>query len=348
MKADIKTSHLKLSSPDSWREILSHPDVSIFHTQGWEQTLESSYGYKPEYLLIEKAGSGTAILPIMEVKSCLTGKRHISLPYSDYCPPLVKGNYSVRDIVTDLIQIGERNGWHSLELRLLNGDEDIEKESCGKYYHHILDLSPGEESIFKKLKEATRRNIRKSWKEGLEVTISEDLADIKLYYNLNCLTRRRHGLPPQPFQFFKCIHEHLIKKRQGIIVLARNRGQIVAGAIFLHVGNKAFYKFGASEKIYQHLRPNNIVLWEGIRWYANNGFKSICFGRNEETNEGLRRYKLGWGAQESMIHYYKYDFRKNGYVKKTNLALGLHTKIFRHAPLFLLRLIGTKIYRHMA
>ena len=45
---------------------------------------------------------------------------------------------------------------------------------------------------------------------ALEMTICESFESIKDFYRLNCLTRRMHGLPPQPFSFFKKIHEHII------------------------------------------------------------------------------------------------------------------------------------------
>ncbi len=348
MSPDIKTSVIDLSSTEFWSWASTHPDYSIFHTREWGLTLQKSYGYKPEYLLIERKGGGTAFLPIMEIASFLTGKRHISLPYSDYCPPIVNGEYPVGELAKDLLSIGANRGWNSLELRLGDGNVSFDGRHCAEYFHHVLDLSVGEEQIFRDMRDSTRRNIKKSQREGLEVSVSTSMADLRDYYHLNCLTRRRHGLPPQPFQFFLCLHEQLLERGQGIIVLARYRRTITAGAIFLQTGTKAYYKFGASEKLFQHLRPNNMVLWEGIRWYVRNGCRSLCFGRNEENNEGLRRYKLGWGAGESSINYYKYDFRKNLFVDRVNLASGIHTKVFRHAPLFLLRMIGSKIYRHMA
>ena len=88
----------------------------------------------------------------------------------------------------------------------------------------------------------------------------------------------------------------------------------VAGAIYFHLGNKAMYKFGASDDAYQHTRANNLVMWEAIRWYAHNGYSSFCFGRSDCDGEGLRQFKNGWGTVERNINYYKYDIAEDKYI----------------------------------
>jgi len=37
------------------------------------------------------------------------------------------------------------------------------------------------------------------------------------YYRLHCLTRKRHGLPPQPTGFFQKIQEHIIAKIETVV-----------------------------------------------------------------------------------------------------------------------------------
>jgi lipid II:glycine glycyltransferase (peptidoglycan interpeptide bridge formation enzyme) len=107
------------------------------------------------------------------------------------------------------------------------------------------------------------------------------------------MTRKEHGLPPQPFHFFKKIHDHIISKNLGVVVLASFDRENVAGAIYFHIGEKAVFKYGASDKKFQHLRANNLVMWEAIKWYSQNGYRSLCFGRTEPENQGLLQFKSG-------------------------------------------------------
>lgn len=82
-------------------------------------------------------------------------------------------------------------------------------------------------------------------------------------------------------------------------MLASFKGTIIAGAIYFHFGEKAVYKYGASDVKYQQLRPNNLVMWEAIRLYCQNGYKSFCFGRKlYRKMRGLDGSRLD-GAQKN-------------------------------------------------
>jgi len=123
----------------------------------------------------------------------------------------------------------------------------------------------------------------------------------------------------------------------------------IAGAVFLHFGSQAIYKYGASEKENQHLRPNNLIMWEAIRHYCEKGFKTISLGRTELENEGLLQFKRGWGALESILKYHKFDLARNVFVSNSDSRLtGWHNKVFRSYQIPILRLIGSLLYRHIA
>jgi lipid II:glycine glycyltransferase (peptidoglycan interpeptide bridge formation enzyme) len=205
----------------------------------------------------------------------------------------------------------------------------------------------GSAALFSRLSGNTQRNIRKAEREGCAVAGSDSREALRAFERLNCLTRRRHGLPPQPAAFFAAVHRHLLSQSRGQVFLATYRGRAVAGAVFLHIGRKAFYKYGASDENYQQLRPNNLAMWEALRWYADRGYETLCLGRTEWENHGLRRFKLGWGAEERIIEYLRYDFRLKQFVQHCSAIEGAHNAIFRKMPIVLLRAVGRVLYRHM-
>ena len=55
---------------------------------------------------------------------------------------------------------------------------------------------------------------------------------------------------------------------------------------------------------YQNLRANNLVMWEAIKYYSAKGFELFSFGITKPDNEGLRKFKLGWGASEGIVNTY--------------------------------------------
>jgi len=107
------------------------------------------------------------------------------------------------------------------------------------------------------------------------------------------------------------------------------------------------YKYGASDPAAFSLRPNNQVMWEAIKYFAQRGYRSFCFGKTDPENEGLRRFKLSWGANEHKIFYYKHDLRANRIEPETSSLTGLHTLVFAKTPIPVLKMIGAVMYRHI-
>ena len=107
------------------------------------------------------------------------------------------------------------------------------------------------------------------------------------------------------------------------------------------------YKFGASDLNYQHLRMNNLIMWDAIKWYSKHGFESFCFGRTDIGNVGLRRFKQGWGTKEYPIKYFKYDLSRDSLIEENanhiNLILSF---LFGKIPVPISRILGTLLYKH--
>ncbi|MBW2048191.1 MAG: GNAT family N-acetyltransferase [Deltaproteobacteria bacterium] len=329
-----------------WDElILLNPEYSFFHSSAWAKTLSESYAYIPVFFTIFQNKAPVSIIPLMEVKSILTGRRGVSLPFSDYCPPIIreKGHFEI--VLDDMVKYGTKNGWKYLELR--GGHEFLGNFSpANRFYRHVLDLERDSDTIFHAFKGSTRRNIRKALKENLRVSISHSLTSVMEFYRLNSITRKDHGLPPQPRSFFENVHNYIISKGKGIVVLASFRGRNIAGAIFFHFGRRAIYKYGASERAFQSKRPNNLVMWEAIKWYSERGFESISFGRTEPENTGLLQFKRAWGTREEVLRYYRYDFRARSFVVNIPQTQAF-APIFRRMPIPLLNLLGSFLYRHV-
>jgi len=70
-----------------WAELIArHPQASVFHTMAWLQTLRRTYGYQPT--VFTTTGPESALdngIVFCQVRSWLTGRRLVSLPFSDHC-----------------------------------------------------------------------------------------------------------------------------------------------------------------------------------------------------------------------------------------------------------------------
>ncbi len=325
--------------------VLSHSDHSFFHSSAWAEVLCKSYGYIPLYFTVLEGGKLSALIPLMEVDSFLTGRRGVSLPFTDDCPPAVDGGASFEEIFNFAVDYGKKHAWKTLELRGAQGYLSV--KASGAYLGHRLSLEKGEQSVYQALRDSTKRNIKRAKAERVEITISDQPESIEQFYILNSVTRKRHGLPPQPFSFFRNVLELVIKKGFGIVVVGLFEGKAVAASVFFHFGKKAIYKYGASDLKYQNLRANNLVMWEAIRFYCRKGFESLSLGRTEPENQGLIQFKSGWGTTQHEINYYQYNLRNSSFVSGSPKVSGFQNKVFKKIPIPILNTIGSILYKHV-
>jgi hypothetical protein len=326
--------------------LLRNGDFSFFHSSFWATVLKESYGYAPVYFVSIVGGRLSLVMPFMNVFSPITGRRGVSLPFTDQCAPYYLRKGLLGTAVERAINYGKKVGWKYIEWRDANYFSEEEPSPWEVYYTHDLNLKKTESELFSSLKDNNRRNINKAIREGVSINISRSSGALKSFYRLNCMTRKRHGLPPQPFLFFKNVFDFVISKGYGIVVSAIHSNCIIAASVFFHFGTTGIFKYGASDIRHQNLRPNNLLMWESIRWYRNQGYETLNFGRTEFDNHGLLRFKRLWGAIESPLKYYRYDCKKKIYLQNRQ-GTEFPKKIFLRTPVGILRLLGKISYKHI-
>ena len=323
-----------------------HRDAGCFHTSAWAKVLHKTYNHQPFYLQFSRGRRLAALIPLMEVRSAITGRRGVCLPFSDVCEPLIF-DPEVADVVKDcLVRFARERRWKHLEIR---GGKwfRCDSSSAMKFYGHTLDFRHRADELANRFDSQVRRAVRKAQRSNVSAFVVRSRQAIDDFYGLHVQTRRRHGLPPQPASFFQNIYEYIIKGGLGFIVLARRESRPIAAAVFFRFGKNAIYKYAASDKRFQEFRANNLVMWQGIQLLARTGVEKLHFGRTDCENDGLRRFKLSWDTQEETIDYFRVDpsgrqclppIRRNG---------GLHKRIFGRLPLMFNRLAGSILYPHL-
>lgn len=328
------------------RLVQTHPAAGFFHTSAWAKVLSTTYGHRPCYLHFVREGETLALVPLMEVQSCLTGRRGVSLPFTDRCGPLLFDETASPVVLDALSELARNQKWRSFETRggRLAG---MSATPSVAFYEHTLDLCEIDAELKDRCKSSVRRAIRKAQGSGLTTEVSRTREGVLEFYRLHVRTRRRHGLPPQSLRFFLNIYQEVIRAGLGFIVLARQGVRAAAAAVFFHAGKKAIYKFGASDESLQEFRGNNLAMWAGIQALTCEGFETLHFGRTSLANEGLRRFKLSWGAAEDRLEYFKFEPATEKWTTSRDRVAGFHTQLFSRLPLALNRLAGAILYPHL-
>lgn len=322
----------------------SFPYANIFQNPVWIDLLAECYGYKPFILALkDDIDQIHAVIPLIEINSILTGKRWVSLPFSDYSIPLYKDEESLERLSQELAVLYKEKNLSLMEIRWkIPAESSFQFNS--QFYLHQLHLDRDPENVMKKFHRTQRQNIHTAEKNNVEIEWGQNLEYLREFYHLHCLTRRRQGVPVQPWHFFELILRRIIERDLGFILLARAQGQCLAAGLFLHWGKTLTYKYASSSEILQNLRPNHLLTWTAIRWACENSFTIFDFGRTDKSNEGLRTYKTRWGVEETELVYSTTSLKKQQHTSGKFTVLV--EKFIQKSPIWVCKLSGEVLYRH--
>ena len=324
---------------------------SVFHSVPWLQALRVTYGYVPVvFTTSPPTGELENGLVFCRVDSWLTGRRLISLPFSDHCEPLCDSADELNFIVRYLQTAREHQKWKYLEVRPIDKNlseaDSANFHSATSYLLHIVDLRPDVPQIFSSLdKDCVQRRIRRAERAGLieKVGRSDDL--LGDFYKLFVGTRSRQRLPPIPYVWFR----NLIRCQGEAleIRLAYQNATPVSGILTLRFKEVAYYKYGCADSRYNKFGGMPWLLWRAIAAAKSNGATQFDLGRSEEQNAGLVAFKNHWVAQPKRLVYWMFP-DDHSIASENGWKMRLAKCVFACMPDRVLTITGALIYRHIA
>jgi CelD/BcsL family acetyltransferase involved in cellulose biosynthesis len=331
-----------------WQSFVEwHADSSAFHRVEWLRTLQTCYGYVPRAFTLTPAGSPLKnALLFCEVHSSLTGKRLVSLPFSDHCEPLVGDSKELDALLEAATKSVDAQRWEYFEMRpLLRTPGSHHDMAVSETFHfHRLDLRPSEQTLFKHFhKDSVQRKIRRAEREKLRS--EEGLSDklMRDFYRLLVMTRRRQGFPPQPLKWFQSL---IACMKSNVKIRVAYKGEIPVTAI-LTISHKQtlIYKYGCSDRRFNNLGGMALLFWNAILEAKANGMEYLDMGRSGKENTGLVTFKERWGAERSSVDYWRYPIQA-AQSSSQNL-IKYASRFVPHAPNASLKMLGRLLYRHI-
>lgn len=341
----------KLNPLQDWRWqsfVDRHPRASVFHTTQWLEALRRTYGYEPVvYTTTPPATELSNGVVFCRIRSWLSGTRLVSLPFSDHCEPLATSD-ELAELMGWLGASRHHKRWKYIELRPLSVNGAVRTPELAKsesFSLQVLDLRPSLDALFHKFhKSCVQRKIHRAEREKL--TYEEGRSDVllKKFYDLLLLTRRRHGLPPQPLVWFRnavaCLGDRVL------IRIASKDDRPVASIVTMQHKDALIYKYGCSDSRFNNLGGNALLFWRAIQDAKRDGVVKYDLGRSELDNPGLVTFKENWGAVSVPLQYYRLPARQ-----AFQLNAGWRTRIaksvFSIMPDTLLTATGRLLYRHI-
>src|SRR4029077_8977833 len=131
--------------------VARHVRASLFHSSPWLKALNHTYGYPVVGYTTSAPGEELKDAVVFcRVESWLTGRRLVSLPFSDHCEPLVDRQEDLQVLIAAVEEETRREKWRYFEIRPLTtmAIRTSLHTTTTHYTFHELDLESDLETIF--------------------------------------------------------------------------------------------------------------------------------------------------------------------------------------------------------
>jgi CelD/BcsL family acetyltransferase involved in cellulose biosynthesis len=289
-----------------WQDLIEQRRSDVFHSPGWMRVLTETYDFQVQaYVVLDEAGHPVTGIPFCHIKD-FQGERLVALPFSDYCDPLVGEPAHWRLLLDKLLAEQVPLAVRPLHCDTALTDERLAMVNQAKW--HGMDLRPDLDTLWRGLHSSARRAIRKAEGTGVVIRTAECKEDLRAFFELHLGVRKyKYHLVAQPYRFFESIWDHFVENGRGFLKVAVHQDEIIGGVLFLAWKDKLYYKFNASAPTHLSLRPNDLVVWNGIRFGKTKGYTYLDFGLSDWDQEGLVGYERKFATEEKTISFLRYS-----------------------------------------
>jgi CelD/BcsL family acetyltransferase involved in cellulose biosynthesis len=349
----VSVRELRIDDEHRWEQLLAkREDAVVFHHPAWMKAICESHGYQPLVLGHHDAmGELDGVLPLVDRRGWVTGRRLVSLPHTPLAGPLGDAEvvYSLtQEALAYARQLGAR-----LELKTRAGALG---DACGlpgiAWSTTFVRTLPedGASVRFGNSRNHGRISwaVRKAGREGVAVRAGTSESDLREWYGLYLVTMRTHAVPPRSFRFFTALWRNLQPRRMLRLLLAERDGRLLAGSVLLMSGTTVFYAYNGRRREDLGLRPNDLIQWHAIHDAARAGFRRYDFGEVEEHQQGLSEFKAKWGAEpETLYRHVHPPVAAMSDLRRLEHSRHWAEQVWRRIPLEATVRLGDIVYRRL-
>lgn len=335
-----------------WADLVDrHPSASVFHSPAWLDALRRTYGYEPLVVTTSRGREIDNGLVVCRVRG-FGVNRLVSLPFSDHCEPLVSEPAEARTLAEGAIGLSRERRWGPIEIRPRSATGLMDAavtpgllQPAHRYCLHEIDLRPDPRQIFADFHHSsTQRAIRRADRERVRFDTGRSDALLDAFYNLLRMSRRRHGLPPQPMAWYRNLRDTM---GEALAVHVAHQGdRPIAAVLILSSRSTTYYKYGGSDATRHQLGAMPSLLWRVIQASRDAGATTLDLGRSDLDQPGLIAFKDHLGARQSILTYYRYPHGPAGSPGDAWLARAAG-RVFSKMPDMALDFAGRVLYRHL-
>ena len=319
-------------SKSEWNALIKNlPGFSVLQTWEWG-AVKSKYGWKPErYIWRDEFGKvNAAALILVREKTIPILNMSFRTIYIPQGPLLDWSNVLLREKVLDDIRvfaqginallikidpeiiygvgeqldITDREFLQAQEVvdELLNEGWLFSPQQIQFKNTAWIKLEKSENELLAAMKQKTRYNIRLAERRG--VCIREGgIDDLDGLYQMYLETSIRDGFIIRPKEYYIDVWSEFIEAKMAVPLIAEVEGEMVAGLLLFHFGNRSWYLYGMSTGKHREKMPNYLLQWKAIKFSKELGcsvydlWGAPDIFNNQDGMWGVYRFKLGLGCQ---------------------------------------------------
>lgn len=334
-----------------WDEFVKdHPWGWIVHLSGWKKVLESTFPHMRGHyfaLIDEETDTIKAGLPVYEVRSWLTGNRLVSIPFATLSDPLISEKEHFTTLVDEVLNYAKKINIATINIRLFQSCDIISNmgENISKPYKtHQLQIQNDPEKTKKTFSRNVRKIIKTFENSALTLRLSNNETDLLIFHHLYSKTRKRLGLPTQPYMLLKYLFQIYSPQNHISLLIVEIAGKPIGGLIVFKYKNRVSSEFLASEFEYRQMNTDHFLYWNAIRIACEDGYKIYDFGRTATNNSSLADFKRRWGTTEFALPQYH---NPKNYKIDDPPAFKLAKNLFKNVPAPLFQALSRFCYHHL-
>ena len=244
-------------------------------------------------------------LVFCKVSSWITGRRLVSLPFSDHCDLLADSAGEQDELLAHLCECVTRDGYAHAEIRPATTEQpdrftNANLRPSETFCLHRLSLDVPLDVLFRNLhNNCIQRKIQRAEREGLNYQSGQSDTLLREFYDLLLRTRRRHRLPPQPLQWFRNLVGSM-GASLTIRLVSKDRLPVASILTLSHKGTIT-YKYGCSDERFHNLGGTPFLLWKTIQEAKNQGMCEFDLGRSELRSCRVDSIQRSFGCRQDVI-----------------------------------------------
>ena len=273
------------------------PDGTFFHRSGWRSVIEQAFRHRSCYLLAERDGSITGVLPLVHLRSRLFGNTLVSVPFCVYGGPLASDKESADALVGRAVDLMRRVGADAIEFRSRRPAVAEWPARSDLYATFRKPIAADPEANLKAIPRKQRAMVRKGMQNGLRSHIDGDTARLHRVYAESV---RNLGTPVYSARYFRLLAEQFQDCCEILTVVDGDKPIAAVLSFFFRDEVLPYYGGGTAQA--RQRAGNDFMYWEVMRRASDRGARIFDFGRSK-FGTGSFDFKKFWGFTPEPLHY---------------------------------------------